>query len=138
MALEKRSYSELITLPTYDARLQYLRCYGKVGIETFGQNRYFNQAFYHSMEWARAKRLAIARDNGKDLGIPELDILDRVIVHHINPVTIEDLELGNPAVVDLENLICCSSLTHRRIHYGEKKPEGYIPRSENDTCPWKR
>lgn len=138
MAVGPRSYTELIKLERYDERLQYLRCFGKVGLSTFGENRYFNQAFYHSPEWAEAKAHAIVRDNGKDLGIPDLDILDHIVVHHINPVTIEDLESGNPALVDLDNLICCSDATHRKIHYLMKDSEEYVPRSENDTCPWRR
>lgn len=137
MGVRTRSYSELISLPTYNERLEYLRCLRKVGEETFGPNRYFNQAFYHSNEWRRAKLAVIVRDNGKDLGIPELDIFDHIVVHHINPVTIEDLVSQNPDLIDPENLICCSPDTHRRIHYA-LKPEEYIPRSENDTCPWRR
>lgn len=138
MAVTKLSYSELITLPCYDDRLSYLRCYQKLYGETFGAQRYLNQAFYHSTEWQRVKRFVIMRDNGKDLGVSELDILGRPTIHHINPVTLEDITNGNPAILDPENLICCSHDTHMKIHYSQKKHEEYIPRYENDTCPWKR
>lgn len=138
MAVKKRSYSELISLGCYDDRLNYLRCHSKLYDETFGVNRYLNQTFYHSPEWVRAKLKAIVRDNGKDLGIPELDILGTIIVHHINPITFDDIALGSPDLIDPENLICCSHDTHMKIHYMQKPPFEYIPRSANDTCPWRR
>lgn len=138
MAVRLRSYSELIKLPCYNDRLQYLRTFSKLYDETFGANRYLNQAFYHSAEWLRVKRDVIVRDNGKDLGIPELDILGRITVHHLNPITLEDIVNRNPLILDPENLICCSHETHMKIHYAQKPHEEYTPRSENDTCPWRR
>lgn len=138
MAVRKLSYREMAELPCYDDRLQYLRLHQKLYHKTFGANRYLNQAFYHSAQWQRAKRYVILRDNGKDLGINTLDILGNVIVHHINPITLEDIVNGNPMLVDPDNLICCSYDTHVKIHYTRKPREDYIPRFENDTCPWKR
>lgn len=138
MAIIRLSYSDLITLPDYNSRLQYLRCYQKLYAVTFGSERYLNQAFYHSTEWQRAKRDVILRDNGKDLGIPELDIFGRVVIHHINPVTLEDVVNGSPMLIDLDNLICCSHDTHVKIHYSRNPADEYTPRSENDTCPWRR
>lgn len=136
---KRRSYSELMKLGTYHERLKYLLCHGVIGGETFGDNRYFNQAFYQSPEWKRARREAISRDNGRDLGIEGLEIRGRLYVHHLNPITLEDIVNGNPALVDPENLICCSYETHKEIHYGsEKAHEEYVPRTPDDTSPWKR
>lgn len=137
--MENRSYSVLSKLKTYDERLNYLLCHSRIGDETFAENRPFNQAFYRSQEWKRARRDAIARDNGCELGIQELEIRGPIYVHHLNPITMDDIQSGSPALFDLDNLICCSYETHKEIHYGSKKNhEEYHERSPNDTCPWKR
>lgn len=138
MAVTKRSYSELIRYSDYAQRLNYLKLHGKVGTSLFGENRYFNQAFYHSPEWNKAKIDAIARDNGYDLGIVGLPILGSIFVHHLTPITIEMLERGDPLLTDLDNLICCSDETHRAIHYDPKtKMEEYVDRAPFDTAPWR-
>lgn len=138
MAVKKRSYSELIKMKRYDERLRYLLCFNKIGAQTFGPNRYFNQAFYHSSEWSRTKRDIILRDGGKDLGISGLDIFGPIYIHHINPISIEDIESGSSDLIDPENLICCSMETHNKIHFMPKVDvEEWIERSPNDTCPWR-
>lgn len=135
----KKSYTELMRLQGYDARLRYLKTNGKIGIPTFGEERYLNQAFYLSNEWSTAKRQAIIRDNGFDLCIKELPILGRIVVHHINPITLTDLIEGSPLLTDLDNLICCSFDTHNKIHFlGESKHEDYVERHPGDTCLWRR
>lgn len=134
-----RRYSELLLLPSYYDRLNYLRCNGVSHQETFGLNRYFNQAFYRSTEWKRIRREVILRDNGCDLGIPELPIRGKIMIHHLNPITLDDIQEGNGSLIDLENLICCSIDTHNAIHYiPEKIQDEYHERSPNDMCPWLR
>lgn len=137
--MENRTYSALLNLKTYDERLNYLLCHSRIGEETFSGNRPFNQTFYRSPEWKRARRDVIARDNGCELGIPELEIRGPICVHHLNPITLEDILNGSPALLDLDNLICCSYETHKQIHYSSKeKHVEYQERRPNDTCPWKR
>lgn len=135
-----RRYSKLITFPEFSDRLNYLQMYGEVCVDTFGSKRYLNQILYLSPEWKRVRRQVIERDDGCDLGIPELPILGHVFIHHINPLTIEDVVNRSSKVFDLENLICCSFRTHNWIHYGVKEDStsGFTIRSKNDTCPWKR
>lgn len=134
-----RSYSEMIKLPTFAERLDYLSLVGKVGSETFGDDRYLNQLLYHNSEWRRIRNYVISRDNGCDLGILDLPIFDRVYVHHINPITAADIVNRSSKVFDLENLICVSFDTHQMIHYGvgSDKIKQVTVRSKNDTCPWK-
>ena len=110
-----RSYSEMILLPTFEERFEYLKLGGSVGKETFGWDRIFNQEFYHSREWKTLRRDVIARDMGCDLGIEDREILDKVIVHHINPMTLEQLEEGGEDLFDMDNFICCSHRTHEAI-----------------------
>lgn len=134
-----RSYSELIKLNSYDKRLRYLMCNGDVGIKTFDADRCFNQMFYHSNEWRRVRRDVMIRDNGCDLGIPNLGIYGRIYVHHINPITMDDLRRSSNKLFSLDNLICCSRDTHEAIHYGRIRDiEGYVRRLPNDTAPWKK
>lgn len=135
-----RAYSELILIPTFEERYKYLRLGGKVGEETFGFDRYLNQIFYKDPEWLSVRDDVIFRDNGCDLGIEGREIYGRVLVHHINPITKDDILNRSHKLFDLENLICTSKLTHDAIHYGDdsilfKDP---IERMPNDTCPWKR
>ena len=135
-----RSYSELIRLQSYDERLSYLRLFGKVGEDTFGFDRYLNQQFYRSSEWKRLRKEIFLRDNGCDLGIEGYDIIDpkSVIIHHINPLSIDDLSNNRELLLDPNNLITVSRWTHNLIHFGdaERIPTAYT-RSPNDTCPWK-
>lgn len=134
-----KSYSELLSLTTFEKRFEYLRLGGKVGIETFGFDRYLNQIFYKDQEWLRARDKVIIRDNGCDLGISDREIYGRILVHHINPIAKEDILGRTKYLLDPEYLICTSKNTHDAIHYGDssillKDP---IERMKNDTCPWK-
>lgn len=135
-----RSYSELVQLETYEERYAYLRIRAAVGGETFGYERWINQAFYTSSEWKRARRDVIARDYGCDLGMPGFEIHDKVIVHHMNPMTIEALVEHELDVLDPEYLICVSHRTHNAIHYGDETQirQPYIERRPNDTSPWRK
>ena len=136
-----KSYSELSEIDGFMARFEYLRLDDKrVGDETFGCNRYLNQAFYKSSEWLRVRDLVIVRDNGCDLGIKDRPINGIIIVHHINPITKEDLLNGSAKLFDPENLICCSKLTHDQIHYGDGSllvGDQPFERYENDMIPWR-
>jgi len=136
----KRSYKELSRLKTFKERYEYLRLKGDVGKDTFGFDRYLNQAFYSSPEWRRFRHDVIVRDNGCDLGDPEHEIQgDRIIIHHINPLTVGDLEGRTDALLDMNNVICVSDRTHKAIHYGDESllPQNPVERKPGDTCPWK-
>lgn len=137
-----RTYSELITLPTFLDRYEYLRLSGKVGHETFGFDRWLNQMFYKDPDWLRVRDKVIVRDNGCDLGILEHEIPEgvKILVHHMNPVSKEDILLRTKYLLDPEFLISTIHNTHQAIHYGDSsllitEP---IVRSRHDTCPWKR
>ena len=134
-----RTYSELIQLPTFEERFEYLRLDGSVGQATFGYDRYLNQILYNSPEWKRFRRDIIIRDNGCDLACEGYEIRGRIIIHHINTISIEDIVNRNPMVFDPENVITTTHNTHNAIHYGDKEllVTGPIERSANDTCPWK-
>ena len=135
-----RCYSEIKKLKTFEERFNYLKLGSRVGDVTFGYDRLFNQALYSSPMWKTARRDVIVRDNGCDLGIEDRIITGRVIVHHINPISLEDIEKKNPELFNPEYLICVSHDTHNAIHYGDEhliiKTE-LKERSPNDTCPWK-
>lgn len=135
-----KSYSTVILLPTLEERFNYLKLSGKVGAETFGYDRYLNQILYHDPEWRRIRNDVIIRDNGCDLGVEDYEIKGRILVHHINPITIDDVKLRRYCVFDLDNLICTSHDTHNAIHYGDVNllPKNPIERKPNDTCPWRR
>ena len=134
-----RRYSELRALSTFEERFDYLRLAGIVGNSTFGYDRYLNQILYHDAEWKRARNIVIARDNGCDLGVPGFEIFDKVIVHHMNPITMEMINERDPKVFDPEYLITVSHRTHNAIHYGTdtRSIKGPTVRTKNDTCPWK-
>ena len=134
-----RSYHELMQYDNFLDRYNYLKLGGRVGEETFGFERYLNQVLYRSARWRRARDKVIIRDNGCDLGFDGYDIADKIIVHHMNPITIEDLEEDRDCIYDPEFLICCSKRTHDAIHYGDQSllPSVPIERRRNDTCPWK-
>lgn len=135
-----KSYSELIKLETFEERFEYLKLNCRVGESTFGYDRYLNQIFYSTPEWKAARNLVIIRDNGCDLGIDDRIIGGRIFIHHINPITKEDILNRHPKLFDPENLICVSKLTHDAIHYGDENLliKAPIERSKNDTCPWRR
>lgn len=135
-----RTYSELLKLKTFRERYDYLKLGGLVGEETFGFDRYLNQMFYKSDEWKRIRNYVITRDNGCDLGIPDRKIIDSVIlVHHINPITKDDIINKSEILLDPEYLITTTKNTHDAIHYGDESllAEDLIVRTKNDTCPWK-
>ena len=136
-----KSYSELIKLSSYEDRLDYLRTNGIVGFDTFGHARYLNQQFYNTPEWKRFRRQIIIRDNACDLGLEAYPIINRceIVLHHINPVTKEQILNRDPILFDAENVISCSHLTHMAIHYSKKSPYPKIgERKKNDTCPWRK
>lgn len=134
-----RTYSELIRLPTFEERFEYLRLDGLVGKDTFGFDRYLNQLFYESNEWKAIRNYIITRDGGCDLAIPELEITGRIYIHHINPLTKNDILDKTDYLLNPEYLICASYDTHQAIHYGneDRLPRGPITRIKNDTCPWR-
>lgn len=135
-----RTYSELIRLPTFEERYRYLQLKGRVGQDTFGFDRYLNQMFYKSDEWKAIRDYVILRDNGCDLGIPGREIYSKILIHHMNPITKEDILNRSDFLLNPEYLICTIKNTHDAIHYGD---EGLlvrdpIQRTKNDTCPWKQ
>lgn len=134
-----KRYSELIEIPTFEERFRYLMLNGRVGELTFNGHRYLNQKLYQCTEWAAIRRRVIIRDCGCDLACEGYEIMDSVLVHHINPITIGDVVERRPCVFDLENLICTSLETHNAIHYGDEEllPKGLVIRTKNDTCLWR-
>lgn len=135
-----KTYSELIKLKTFEERYDYLKLDGSVGFETFGSERYLNQRFYTTPEWRTARRKAIVRDHGCDIGIEDRPINSKIIIHHIDPITIDDVLNRSSKLFDLDNLICVSFDTHLAIHYGDRgllTPTKPIERTPNDTCPWR-
>lgn len=134
-----KSYSELIKYTNFLDRFNYLRIGGQVGIETFGIDRYLNQAFYCSKEWKRVRDLVIMRDGACDLGIKGREIWGGVMIHHMNPITAEDIANRNPMILDPEFLITTAKMTHQAIHYGDENLLMLDPveRKPNDTIPWR-
>lgn len=135
-----RTYSELITIPTFIERFRYLKLGGVVGKETFGFDRYLNQILYQSDEWKRFRRDIIIRDNGCDLACEDFEIHGKILIHHINPITIEDVIRRDPKIFDSENAVSTQLITHNAIHYGDESLLVVEPieRTKYDTCPWKR
>ena len=145
-----KSYSEMSMLDSFEERYEYLKLKGSVGKETFGCDRYLNQMLYNIPEWKNLRADIIIRDDGCDLGIPGRQICpdkingkiprtSNVYIHHINPITKEDIINRDPKIFDPENLICCSFRTHQAIHYGDSSliQKDWVPRKPNDTCPWR-
>lgn len=134
-----KTYSELILLPTFEERFKYLKLNGRVGDDTFGFDRYINQKFYRSAEWKRIRDYIIIRDNGCDLAVDGYEIHGRILIHHINPITISDIKFSTEYLMNPDYLICVTHSTHNAIHYGDEKQiiTGPIVRTKNDTCPWK-
>lgn len=137
-----RTYSELITLPTFEERYEYLRLGGKVGEETFGFDRYLNQMFYKTDEWLEIRNHVIVRDHGCDLAVPDREIPNgvKILVHHMNPINTEDIVRRSKYLLDPEYLISTIKNTHDAIHYGNSDLliTAPIERTKNDTCPWRR
>ena len=135
-----RRYSELCKLATFDERFDYLSLGGKVGEETFGFDRYLNQVLYRSKEWRELRNHIVVRDNGCEMGLEDFPINGRVIVHHMNPISLKDIDDRIPEIMDPEYLITVSHDLHNAIHYGNKdilKKYTFAERFENDTCPWR-
>ena len=134
-----RTYSELITIPTFEERFEYLQLKGPVGKDTFGYDRYLNQVLYRSPEWKRLRNQIIIRDAGCDLACDGYDVYGKVLIHHLNPITVEDVLARSRKVFDPDNLVCVSHNTHNAIHYGDVDllVTGPIIRTKNDTCPWR-
>lgn len=134
-----RTYSELITFPTFEERYEYLRLKGRVGEETFGFDRYLNQVFYKSKEWRSIRDYVIARDNGCDLGMEGYEIYGQILIHHMNPITKEDILQRRDVLLNPEYLITTVKNTHDAIHYGDVNLLVTTPieRRKNDTCPWR-
>lgn len=136
-----RTYTELSKLKTFEERFEYLRLNGRVGKETFGFDRIFNQVFYKSDEWLAVRDFVIVRDNGCDLGVEGYDINgQRILIHHMNPIFLEDIEKRTEILMNPEYLITTIHNTHQAIHYGDENLLIKLPRerTKNDTCPWKR
>lgn len=136
--MKQLTYTELMTHPTFGKRFEYLKLSGSVGEETFGHDRYLNQRFYTSPEWKHIRVVVIARDLGCDLAIPDRPIHRDLFIHHLNPITPEDLTRLDPRILDLENLITVSKRTHNAIHYGGASLllQDYVPRQPGDTKLW--
>lgn len=135
-----RTYSEMRQLDTFRERFEYLKLNGQVGKDTFGFDRIFNQNFYRSKEWKRVRNQVILRDNGCDLGCPDREIQGRIMIHHMNPISVKDISEATDYLLDPNYLVCVSHETHNAIHYGDlsKATSGdLIERQPNDMCPWK-
>ena len=135
-----KTYSELIAIPTFEERFKYLQLNGNIGDETFGYDRMFNQRFYSSLEWKRLRDEIIFRDNGCDLGILDRRIMGKILIHHMNPIMLEDIQKSSEFLLNPEYLICTSFETHNAIHYGDENLlfKAPIERTKYDTCPWRQ
>lgn len=135
-----RNYSELITLRTFKERFEYLKLDGIVGEETFGFDRYMNQIFYKSKEWASVRREVIIRDNGCDLGVDGYEIHGKILIHHMNPINLSNIVHKTDELLNPDYLITTVLSTHNAIHYGDASllPALPVERRANDTCPWRR
>jgi hypothetical protein len=136
--MRTRSYAELALLGTIEERFDYLSIGADVGVPTFGFERYLNQRFYQSRQWRQVRQTVIARDLGCDLGVDGYDIHDQVYIHHMNPMTVEDIESGNPDILNPEYLISVTHRTHNAIHYGNRSqlPQPFVERHPGDTKLW--
>lgn len=134
-----RTYSELITLPTFEERFKYLQLNGQVGESTFGFDRYMNQVFYRSQKWKSIRDFVIIRDCGCDLGVEGYDIHGKIIIHHMNPLSTRDIETESDFLLNPDFLICTTHNTHNAIHYGDENllVTAPIERTKNDTCLWR-
>ena len=139
LTIPMKNYSELSKLQTFEERFRYLQLGGDVGTETFGSRRFANQTFYKSPEWRSVRNQVIIRDNGCDLGVEGYSIYGKILIHHINPISIDDILQRSDLLLNPENLICVTHGTHNAIHYGDESLLMTVPqeRTKNDTCPWK-
>lgn len=135
-----KTYSDLIKIPDLEDRYKYLKLSGAVGANTFGFDRIFNQRFYKSEEWKKIRYTVIERDNGCDMAHPDFPISGKIIIHHMNPVSLQDIEEASEILVNPEFLVCVSHMTHNAIHYGDADllPKPLVTRKPNDTCPWRK
>lgn len=135
-----RCYKELSRIDNYEERFRYLKLVGQVGESTFGFDRYLNQIVYSSKRWKQVRNAVIIRDEGRDMGVEGYEIQGRIVIHHMNPISIEDAEKDRDFIYDPEFLICVSPITHNAIHYGDESllPKGPVERFPNDMCPWRR
>lgn len=135
-----RTYQELIAIPSFKERYQYLRLNGFVGKDTFGFDRYLNQKFYHSPEWKQIRRDVIIRDEGRDLAMEGYEIQNGLYIHHMNPIGVDDIQNATEFLLNPDYLVCVSFNTHQAIHYGDESllPQLPIERRPNDTCPWRQ
>jgi len=139
--MEIRTYSELKDIPTFEERYKYLKLSGTVGLDTFGFDRYLNQAFYKSPEYRKIRQEVILRDNGCDLGLDGYEIFGKILVHHMNPITKRDILDRSDYALNPEYLICVSHNTHNAIHYGDEsllQLDIPIVRKPNDQAPWRK
>lgn len=134
-----KTYDELMKLKTFDERFKYLSICGCIGVETFGSARFLNQQFYTSKVWRQLRHKIIVRDNGCDLGLEGFEIPGRIYIHHLNPISIDDLLNESEFLLNPQYLICCSDATHKALHYGDSNllNQTLITRGPSDTCPWK-
>lgn len=134
-----RTYSELIAIDSFEERFEYLQLNGSVGCDTFGSLRYLNQALYSSYEWRKFRDRVILRDNGCNMAHPDHMIGGRIIIHHLNPLTPEEIENRSSSIFSMENVVCVSPILHEAIHYGDKQllPKDPIERRPYDTCLWR-
>jgi hypothetical protein len=134
-----KTYSEMIRIPTFEERYEYLKIGGAIGAATFGNSRYVNQWFYQSKLWRSTRDFVIVRDNGCDLADPDREIYDQIHVHHINPIDEDDVVSHSEFLLDPEFLICTTRVTHNAIHFGDASLLFQLPveRRPNDTCPWR-
>lgn len=139
-SMKIRTYQELMGFATFKERYLYLKLSARVGEETFGFDRYLNQQFYHSQEWKSIRNQIIIRDNACDLGIPGREMSSRIIIHHMNPISKDDLIHQTDFLLNPDYLICTSKKTHSAIHYGDESLlfNGVVERTKDDTCPWRR
>ena len=135
-----RCYKELSRIESYEERFRYLKLVGQVGESTFGFDRYLNQIVYSSKRWKQVRNAVIIRDEGRDMGVEGYEIQGRIVIHHMNPISVEDVEKDSDFIYDPEFLICVSPITHNAIHYGDESllPKGPVDRFPNDMCPWRR
>ena len=138
MSSMTRSYSEMLTFKTFEDRYEYLKLRSSVGKATFGFDRYINQKFYNSTQWKQVRNHVIARDSGLDLGVDGYEIYDKILIHHMNPMRVEDIDLGISDILNPEYLISTTHKTHNAIHYGDRSllVQPLVERSRNDTKLW--
>lgn len=138
MTTRIRRYSELKQIDSFIERYRYLSLPGSVGASTFGFDRHVNQKFYKSYEWRHVRQNVIARDLGCDLGVEDYEIFDKILIHHMNPMTIDDISEGNASIIDPEFLICTTHKTHNAIHFGDENqlPKLHVARRPGDTKLW--